>query len=95
MSVSKAKSITPGNKGQITLSSKARQHLGLDKGIALMEMVVGNCVILTPQNRRLAKLMKSAHEELSAAGVTVEELKAEAEKQKLRRFAKQYPVLAK
>jgi bifunctional DNA-binding transcriptional regulator/antitoxin component of YhaV-PrlF toxin-antitoxin module len=92
---SKAISITPGSKGQITLSSRARQHLGLNKGALLTEVVVGNCVILAPQNRKLTKLMKSAHEELTGSGITVEELKAEAERQKNKRFAQQYPGLAK
>ncbi len=95
MSSSKAKPIIPDKQGQITLSNKARQHLGLNKGTELAEIVVGNCVILISKNSRLTNLMKGAQKELSEAGITVEELKAEAEKQKNKRFAKQYPNLAK
>lgn len=92
---SKVRSVTLSSKGQITLSSKARQQLGLSKGTTLMEVVVGNCVLLMPHNRVLTELLKSAYEELMAAGVTVEELKAEAERLKEERFAQQYPDLAK
>ncbi len=89
------RSVTLSSKGQITLSSKARKQLNLSQGTTLMEVVVGNCVFLMPHNRVLTEIMDTAHKELSAAGVTVEELKAEIERQKDKRFAEQYPDLAK
>ena len=92
--VPKLRSITLSSKGQITLSSNARQHLGLEKGATIMELVVGNCVILLPENRILSEAMKGAREALSQAGVTVDDLQSEIERLKEERFKKQFPDLA-
>lgn len=94
MSVPKVGSVTLTNKGQVTLSSKDRKQLGLTTGATLTEVVVGNCVILMPQNQALEKIRKSAQHELEQAGVTVDQLKAEVEKIKQERLAKRYPNLA-
>ena len=68
MAVPKLRSVTLSSKGQITLSSNARHHLGLEEGATIMELVLGNCVILLPENRILSETMKGAREALSQAG---------------------------
>lgn len=91
---SRVRSVTLSSKGQITLSSNARKQLGVGKGATLMELVVGNCVILLPEDRVLSEAMKGAREALARAGVTVEELQDEIERLKEERFAKEFPDLA-
>ncbi|HND07001.1 MAG TPA: hypothetical protein PL012_15045 [Candidatus Obscuribacter sp.] len=59
-----------------------------------MEIVVGNCVILMPENRLLSDAMKLAQQSLQESGVSMEELNAEIERLKAERFAKEYPDLA-
>jgi len=94
MTVAKLRSVTLSSKGQVTLSSKARQRLGLVPGATLMEIVVGNCVILMPENRLLSGAMKLAQQSLHESGVSMDELNAEIERLKAVRFAKEYPDLA-
>lgn len=90
----KVKTVSVSSKGQITLSSHARKQLGLEKGSTLMEVVVGNCVILMPQNQVLEQVRRSAQAALRESGVTIDELNAEVEQLKAERFAEQYPDLA-
>jgi len=94
MIAAKLRSVTLSSKGQVTLSSRARQQLGIAPGATLMEIVVGNCVILMPENRLLSDAMKLAQQSLQESGVSMEELNAEIERLKAERFAKEYPDLA-
>ncbi|MBP9093907.1 AbrB/MazE/SpoVT family DNA-binding domain-containing protein [bacterium] len=90
----KVKSVSVSSKGQITLSSHARKQLGLEKGSTLMEVVVGNCIILMPQNQVLEQVRRRAQEALKKSGVSIDEINAEVERLKAERFAEQYPDLA-
>jgi bifunctional DNA-binding transcriptional regulator/antitoxin component of YhaV-PrlF toxin-antitoxin module len=94
MTSAKLRSVTLSSKGQVTLSSKARQQLGIAPGSTLMEIVVGSCVILMPENRLLSDAMKLAQQSLHESGVSMDELNAEIERLKAERFAKEYPDLA-
>ena len=94
MTAAKLRSVTLSSKGQITLSSKARQQLGLSPGATLMEIVVGSCVILMPENRLLSDAMKLAQQSLQKSGVSMDGLNAEIERLKAERLAKEYPDLA-
>ena len=58
-----------------------------------MEVVVGNCVILLPQNQVLDQIRERAQAALKTAGVSVDEISAEVELLKEQRFAEQYPDL--
>jgi bifunctional DNA-binding transcriptional regulator/antitoxin component of YhaV-PrlF toxin-antitoxin module len=89
----KVKSVSVSSKGQITLSSHARKQLGLEKGSTLMEVVVGGCVILMPQNQILDQIRSRAQKALKKAGVGVDDINAEVERQKDQRFSEQYPDL--
>ena len=86
-------SLKMSSKGQITLSSHARKQLGLGKGSTLMEVVVGNCVILMPQNQVLEQIRKRAQAALQKAGTSIDEINAEVERLKDQRLAEQYPDL--
>lgn len=94
MPTSKVKSVTMTSKGQVTLSSKTRKKLGLEKGATFLEVLVGNCVLLVPEDKVLADIMARAHEALKDAGVTSDDLLQEVERLKAERFAKEYPDLA-
>jgi bifunctional DNA-binding transcriptional regulator/antitoxin component of YhaV-PrlF toxin-antitoxin module len=91
----KVKSVSVSSKGQITLSSHARKQLGLEQGSTLMEVVVGNCVILMPQNQVLDQIRYRAQQALLQAGVSVSDINAEVEQLKEQRLNEKYPDLRK
>lgn len=93
MSLSKVKSVTMTSKGQVTLSSKTRKKLGLHKGATFLEVLVGNCVLLVPEDPVLSNILTRAQQALKDAGVTPEDLLGEVERQKEQRFAKDFPDL--
>jgi bifunctional DNA-binding transcriptional regulator/antitoxin component of YhaV-PrlF toxin-antitoxin module len=94
MPTSKVKSVTMTSKGQVTLSSKTRKKLGLEKGATFLEVLVGNCVLLVPEDKVLSDIMARAQEAINDAGVTAGGLLEELERLKTERFAKEYPDLA-
>jgi bifunctional DNA-binding transcriptional regulator/antitoxin component of YhaV-PrlF toxin-antitoxin module len=93
MTEPKLRSLTMTSKGQVTISARARKELGLDQGDTLIEMVVGNCIILLPQNQILAETARKAQEAIKHAGVTAEEIIHEADRLREARSAERYPDL--
>jgi bifunctional DNA-binding transcriptional regulator/antitoxin component of YhaV-PrlF toxin-antitoxin module len=94
MPTGKVKSVTMTSKGQVTLSSKTRKKLGLEKGATFLEVLVGNCVLLVPEDKVLEDIMARAQEAIKDAGITSDDLLQEVERLKAERFAKEYPDLA-
>jgi bifunctional DNA-binding transcriptional regulator/antitoxin component of YhaV-PrlF toxin-antitoxin module len=93
MSDSTVRSITVTSKGQVTLSAAARKQLGIEQGTTLIEVVVGNCLVLLPENRITSQLRHEAQAALERAGVSVGELKDEAARLKEERLSERYPGL--
>lgn len=93
MADTKLRSLTMTRKGQVTISAKARKELGLDQGDTLIEIVVGNCIVLLPQNQILADTARKAQEAIKNAGVTAKEIIRAAEKIKENRSKERYPGL--
>lgn len=93
MAETRLRSLTMTTKGQVTISSKARRALGLDKGDTLIEMVVGNCIVLLPENQILAETARKAQEAIKHAGVTAKEIIQEAERIRKTRLVDRYPNL--
>jgi bifunctional DNA-binding transcriptional regulator/antitoxin component of YhaV-PrlF toxin-antitoxin module len=93
MRETKLRSLTMTSKGQVTISSKARKSLGLDKGDTLIEMVVGNCIVLLPEDQILAETARKAQEAIKRAGVTAEEIIQEADRLREARMAERHPDL--
>jgi len=93
MTEPKLRSLTMTSKGQVTISARARKELGLDQGDTLIEMVVGNCIILLPQNQILAETARKAQEAIKHAGFTAEEIILEADRLREARSADRYPNL--
>jgi len=91
MADTKLRSLTMTSKGQVTISAKARKELGLDQGDTLIEMVVGNCIVLLPQNQILAETARKAQEAIKHAGVTAEEIIHEADRLREARMAERHP----
>jgi AbrB family looped-hinge helix DNA binding protein len=60
MSESNIRRLTVTGKGQITLSAAARKRLGIEQGTTLIEVVVGNCLVLLPQNTIMHQLRTEA-----------------------------------
>lgn len=93
MTETKLRSLTMTSKGQVTISARARKALGLDKGDTLIEMVVGNCIVLLPEQQILADTARKAQEAIRRAGITADEIIEEAERLKEARMAERYPAL--
>lgn len=93
MAETKLRSLTMTSKGQVTISARARKELGLDQGDTLIEMVVGNCIVLLPQNQILAETARKAQEAIKAAGITAKEIIHEADRLREARSAERYPDL--
>ena len=93
MAETNLRSLTMTSKGQVTISSRARKTLGLDKGDTLIEMVVGNCIVLLPQNQILADTARKAQEAIKRAGISAEEIIQEADRLREARLAERYPDL--
>ncbi len=93
MTDAKLRSLTMTSKGQVTISARARKELGLDQGDTLIEIVVGNCIVLLPQNQILADTARKAQEAIKNAGVTAAEIVHAAEQIKEKRSAERYPDL--
>jgi bifunctional DNA-binding transcriptional regulator/antitoxin component of YhaV-PrlF toxin-antitoxin module len=81
------------SKGQITISSNARKQLGLKPEARLLEVVVNNCILLIPQDEVLHDVMKKAHDNLKAAGITADRLIAGVGKRRDARVKRKYPEL--
>lgn len=93
MTESSLRSLTMTTKGQVTISSKARKALGLDKGDTLIEIVVGNCIVLLPENQILAETARKAQAAIKRAGITAKEIIQEAERLRKSRLSDRYPGL--
>jgi bifunctional DNA-binding transcriptional regulator/antitoxin component of YhaV-PrlF toxin-antitoxin module len=83
--------LTVNGEGQVTLSASARKQLGIEEGTILTEIVIGNCLMLLPRDAVMHQLRDEAAEALSRAGVTPEEIIAEAERLREERFTERYP----
>ena len=93
MAKTKMKSLTMTSKGQVTISADARKKLGLDKGDSLIEIVIGNCLILMPAEQILADTTKRAKKALDSIGLTADDMKEEIKSQRKSRLKKRYPNL--
>jgi bifunctional DNA-binding transcriptional regulator/antitoxin component of YhaV-PrlF toxin-antitoxin module len=93
MAKAQLRSLTMTSKGQVTISARARKSLGLDQGDTLIEIMVGNCIVLLPQNQILAETARQAQEAIKRAGVTAEEIIQEAARAREELVAEQYPDL--
>jgi len=88
---SNIKSLTVTSKGQVTLSASARKQLGIEQGTTIIEVVVGNCLVLLPQNTIMHQLRTEAAAAIQRAGVTAAEIIAETNRLAEERFAQRYP----
>jgi bifunctional DNA-binding transcriptional regulator/antitoxin component of YhaV-PrlF toxin-antitoxin module len=91
MAESNIRSLTVTSKGQVTLSASARKRLGIEQGTTLVEVVVGNCLVLLPQNTIMHQLRTEAAEAIRRAGVTPEDIIAEADRLREERLSERYP----
>ena len=91
MAEANIRSLTVTSKGQVTLSASARKLLGIEQGTSLIEVVIGNCVVLLPQNSIMHQLRTEAAAALARAGITPQEIIAEAERLREERFSERYP----
>ncbi len=93
MPESTVRRITVTSKGQVTLSASTRKQLGIEQGTTLIEVVVGNCLVLLPENKTRLQSSHEAQAAFERAGVTVEDLKEEVERIRHERLSERYPEL--
>ena len=80
------------SKGQVTLSASARKKLGIEKGAGLIEVIVGNCLVLIPQSTVVCQLRREAAEALQRAGVNPDDIVAEVDRIRIEEYASLHTV---
>ena len=77
-------------RGQLTIPAALRKELHLDKETTLNVVKVGDVLILTPRKLIGDRIAQSAQKEMKKAGLTLEDLLKDLEKQRERYNREQY-----
>jgi AbrB family looped-hinge helix DNA binding protein len=79
-----------GEKGQLTVPKQFREDLGLGAGAPFAVLRLGDGLILLPEQRRFEQLCEEVSAQLTAAGVTSENLLATLPEARERVYARRY-----
>ena len=79
-----------GEKGQLTVPKQFRKDLGLGAGAPFAVLRLGDGLILLPEQRRFEQLCEEVSAQLTAAGVTSENLLASLPEARERVYARRY-----
>lgn len=71
-------------RGQLTIPAALRKELHLEEESALTIVKVGNVLLMTPTPLKIDSVAKKAQRELKKAGLTVEEVLADLNRQRTR-----------
>lgn len=82
---------TVNKKCQVTISASVRKQLGIHEGTVLIEVVIGNCLVLIPESTCLHQLQIEAAAALERAGLKPGDIIAEADHIRNERFSERYP----
>ncbi len=77
-------------RGQLTIPAALRKELHLDKETTLNVVKVGDVLILTPRKLIGDQIAQSAQKEMKKAGLTLEDLLKDLEKQRERYNRERY-----
>lgn len=77
-------------RGQLTIPAALRKELHLDKETTLNVVKVGDVLILTPRKLIGDRIAQAAQKEMKKAGLTLEDLLKDLEKQRERYNREQY-----
>ena len=77
-------------KGQLTIPASIRKELNLKEETPLTLVKVGNVILMTPKILEIDALAKKARKEIKKAGLTVEEILADLDKQRARYTKERY-----
>ena len=77
-------------RGQLTIPAALRKELHLDKETTLNVVKVGDVLILTPRKLIGDRIAQSAQKEMKKAGLTLEDLLKDLEKQRERYNRERY-----
>jgi AbrB family looped-hinge helix DNA binding protein len=77
-------------RGQLTIPASLRKELHLDEEATLNVVKVGDALILTPKKILGDALAKKAHREMKKAGLTLEDLLKNLERQRERYNRERY-----
>jgi AbrB family looped-hinge helix DNA binding protein len=83
-----------GEKGQLTVPKRFREHLGLSSGVPFAVLRIGDGLILLPEQRRFERLCERLTDALTRGGAKPETLQAVLPKARKRVFARHYGALA-
>ncbi len=79
-----------GQNGQVTIPAGFRRQHKLSKGAKVMAVEVGGSLVMVPHDPILDALTVKVRAAMKAAGVTVEDLKAEALRQRAKIVRERY-----
>lgn len=79
-----------GEKGQLTVPKQFRQDLGLGTGAPFAVLRLGDGLILLPEQQRFEQLCKQLSANLSAAGLTPDNLLTTLPEARNRLYARRY-----
>jgi AbrB family looped-hinge helix DNA binding protein len=71
-------------RGQLTIPAAIRKELHLKEDAALSLVKVGNVILMTPKPLEVDSLAKKARKEMKKAGLTVEDVLADLDRQRAR-----------
>lgn len=80
--LSSIRSLTVTSKGQVTLSSTARKHLGIEQGTGLIEVIVGDCLVLLLESTVIERISSDAQDAAKTVSEHLETIVTEARKQR-------------
>lgn len=80
--LSSIRSLTVTSKGQVTLSSTARKQLGIEQGTGLIEVIVGDCLVLLLEATVIERISNDAQDAAKTVHEHLESIVAEARKQR-------------
>jgi AbrB family looped-hinge helix DNA binding protein len=79
-----------GEKGQLTVPKQFRDDLGLGNGAPVAVLRMGDGLILLPEQQRFEQLCRQVSSNLTAAGVTSDQLLATLTEARNRVYARRY-----
>ncbi|HJT21901.1 MAG TPA: AbrB/MazE/SpoVT family DNA-binding domain-containing protein [Nitrospira sp.] len=77
-------------KGQLTIPASIRRELNLREETPVTLVKVGNVILMTPKVLQVDTASKTAKKEMKKAGLTVEEIMADLDRQRKRYNKERY-----
>ncbi|MFQ6134099.1 MAG: AbrB/MazE/SpoVT family DNA-binding domain-containing protein, partial [Armatimonadota bacterium] len=77
-------------RGQITIPKRLREELQIEQSSVLDAFRVGDAIVLSPRRSRVVEIAQQMAHEFAEAGITLEELLEELDRQRRRYVKEEY-----